>query len=918
MKNIFKTLLLSAVVLIAGAMVSCSDDNGTDSYEGMPTIEVEPTSLSISLEGGETEAVLVSTPAAWSIDVDTDGVIPSLTSGNGPAHVSFVVPEADAMRTIKVTFSATGYVYGYPITKKATLTIVQSDSEFPTGDFIYKEDCGTSVQKEGSYWPYVDAYQGWNPQGGEGVDQSGVTYTGSGASVRNSGKSWAPVGATYSTDAPYAYISKADNEFVINDVALKSGTLNYTLSFTAYNTYASLNDSPYTPAAVAPASGKNLSVSISTDNEAWAEIAFSVVADGTNGWYYAIAPFTLASEVEKIYIKFHNYKADTSTALPSDAYKYQGSMRLDDFTLTIGGNGPVLDFTIPETPVLTISDVLAQGEGTYKVENARIYATYARGALLTDASGKMILAYLGEGVNIPAVGSVVTVEGSTSTYAGLLQFGQGTTLTATGETVNVDYGTAVVMSGSDADAYLSAPEIKYATISGSLNISGYYYNIEIDGATTARGSISYPDTEMAAKLVDMNGAPIKATGFLIGANSNQNGNFVNMMITDVVKEGEANLPDQPTGTFTKVSTVAALTAGEYYMAAYITEYDGNDYSAYPYHVWTGEVSGDANADANADLVTIDYKYAEGKLVVEPADAIAVAAKVAFEAVAEKANTYYIKVGDKYLASVVAAKNRRLALDTTAAEWVATDNANGGITLSSNGAYLGSANASYNFLRSYYKEATLKQGVVLFTPGEPSGDEPVTPDPTPDPEPTPDPTPDPTPEPTGTYVSLSLDTIDTSSWTVNNYGSQDVTNLSTYLTFNVGGFDFTACKWCLPDAKKAYNGIAMQAQGNTDATKQSRIGNTTSFGKIRKITVITYNEKYSPNFNIIADASQIVGVDVPASMTNAESLQTTETTVGSLKKFTTVFTPSSDCGFFAIYKNTQGALYTGEIIIEYDK
>ena len=194
MKNIFKSLLLSAVVLVAGAMTSCSDDKTSGGYEGMPTINVEPQSVNISLAGGETEAVLVSTPAAWSIDIDTDGVIPSLTSGNGPAHVSFIVPEADAMRTIKVTFSATGYVYGYPITKKATLTIVQSDSEFPTGAYIYKEDCGSAVSKDGDYWPSVDAYQGWNPQGGEGVNQSGVTYTGASASVRNSGKSWAPVG----------------------------------------------------------------------------------------------------------------------------------------------------------------------------------------------------------------------------------------------------------------------------------------------------------------------------------------------------------------------------------------------------------------------------------------------------------------------------------------------------------------------------------------------------------------------------------------------------------------------------------------------------------------------------------------------------------------------------------------------------
>lgn len=248
MKNIFRSLLYSAMVLVAGFAASCTEnEEGTGGYQGIPTIKVTPASLNVALAGGTTEQVVVETPAEWTLDIDTEGVVASAFSGNGDAVITFEVPAAEAMRTIKATFTATGYVSGYPITKKASVSISQSDTDIPVvgGAFVYYEDGGESVSKVDGYWPYVDAYTGWNPQGGEGFDQSGVTYTGKNASVRNSGKSWAPVGATYATDAPYAYLQAKDGvEFIIHNINIKSGVKNYTFSFTAHNQYANESASP--------------------------------------------------------------------------------------------------------------------------------------------------------------------------------------------------------------------------------------------------------------------------------------------------------------------------------------------------------------------------------------------------------------------------------------------------------------------------------------------------------------------------------------------------------------------------------------------------------------------------------------------------------------------------------------------------
>lgn len=173
---------------------------------------------------------------------------------------------------------------------------------------------------------------------------------------------------------------------------------------------------------------------------------------------------------------------------------------------------------------------------------------------------------------------------------------------------------------------------------------------------------------------------------------------------------------------------------------------------------------------------------------------------------------------------------------------------------------------------------------------------------------------------GSTLTLSKNTIDTSSWTRNGYGTQNVTDLNTYLSWTVNSVNFIGAKLCLPQAGNNYDNFnAIQGQGNTDATKQSRLGNTTALnGNIKKITIITYNtSKYTPNFNLALGTSQVVGTAAPDGMIEAASMSTTSETVGENVKYTTVYEPTADFTYFAIYKNTSGALYFSDIIVEYE-
>lgn len=166
--------------------------------------------------------------------------------------------------------------------------------------------------------------------------------------------------------------------------------------------------------------------------------------------------------------------------------------------------------------------------------------------------------------------------------------------------------------------------------------------------------------------------------------------------------------------------------------------------------------------------------------------------------------------------------------------------------------------------------------------------------------------------TGTSLTISRETMTGFEWTVNTYGSQSISDLSTYLSWTINGASFIGSKMCIP-GEAAFADFAIQCQGNaSEAAKQARFGNTTSLGKITKITVVSHNLKYTPNFNLAIGTEPVVGVAVPTGMTNAESMTTTQDDT----TYTTVYTPASDAGYFAIYNNTVGALYFSEVIVEY--
>lgn len=211
------------------------------------------------------------------------------------------------------------------------------------------------------------------------------------------------------------------------------------------------------------------------------------------------------------------------------------------------GNGEQED---SEKKYDTISEIIENGAGEYEVKGS-VVGTYARGCLINDGTG-YILYYAGSATTA-AVGNVVTISGAVTEYAGLCQFGNTSTLTVVSTESQFTYPTPRVLSATDMDAMLTAPAIEYVSYTGTLTISGYYYNVTIDGAETAIGSISYP----AEGLVDasLDGQKVTVTGYFIGVSS---GKYFNTMATSVTAADAAATAPRRTAATANTTSVLAL------------------------------------------------------------------------------------------------------------------------------------------------------------------------------------------------------------------------------------------------------------------------------------------------------------------------------------------------------------------------
>lgn len=771
--NFWKTLFCAALAVTAFS--ACSDDDEEGGYSGMPEITVnggESVTVAGKLEGGKLEqTVEVVSKGDWTLTFKNSGdsqwVTPSAMSGKtGTTQLTFTLGQASGERSAILVLTASSTVEGFPLTDEATITVVQSDSDVPTGNALYSENCGTKVEKVDGYWPYVDKFEGWT-RGGS-LDQKAVTYTGNSASVANSGKVFDPAEdeTTVVTGPPYVSMNKSTSVFNINDINIASNT-NFTFTFTAaqqinYSSGVVLGDM----------TDETIRFSVSTDGSSYAPVALKVKKVASGYWYLCTAEFKLPAGVstDKIWVRFDGYAGLNNHGL-----------RIDDFKLYEGGNGSELVVPSVDYTKGTVAEAIAAGAGKNYEVAATVVAMHTQGILIGDASGVM-LAFLGEAPAV-AVNDAVTVKGTTELRNGVIQFGkEGLSVAKTG-TGSYNTPAPEVMDGTAVTAYIATAlenkaVYKYVKYNGEFTVSGNYYNVVIAGTTT-KGSVAYGKSEWAS----FNGKPVTVEGWLLGGTAN----YLQTMATSVTVDSstpivEISAPQQFAATspvaqtlnYTVTNTTASAVtfaiegtnADKFSLgaktdntivvsakgdnastAAYTANLvakvagatvatvalkqaaptsgsgyakiekiadlkEGTGYLAGlvngKYQTWTGVLT-------NKQCETVPYSYTEatGAFVADDA----AGAEISLVAVSGVSNAYYIKYGEKYLTVGAAGKNQLVLADSAGDNyWTFTDDTDGVKATAKAFAsiMMTSTGAASKYIRSYVTTNTSGvAGVVFF-------------------------------------------------------------------------------------------------------------------------------------------------------------------------------------------------------------
>lgn len=771
--NFWKTLFCAALAVTAFS--ACSDDDEEGGYSGMPEITVnggESVTVAGKLEGGKLEqTVEVVSKGDWTLTFKNSGdsqwVTPSAMSGKtGTTQLTFTLGQASGERSAILVLTASSTVEGFPLTDEATITVVQSDSDVPTGNALYSENCGTKVEKVDGYWPYVDKFEGWT-RGGS-LDQKAVTYTGNSASVANSGKVFDPAEdeTTVVTGPPYVSMNKSTSVFNINDINIASNT-NFTFTFTAAQQINYSNG-----VVLGDMTDETIRFSVSTDGSSYAPVALKVKKVASGYWYLCTAEFKLPAGVstDKIWVRFDGYAGLENHGL-----------RIDDFKLYEGGNGSELVVPSVDYTKGTVAEAIAAGAGKNYEVAATVVAMHTQGILIGDASGVM-LAFLGEALAV-AVNDAVTVKGTTELRNGVIQFGkEGLSVAKTG-TGSYNTPAPEVMDGTAVTAYIATAlenkaVYKYVKYNGEFTVSGNFYNVVIAGTTT-KGSVAYGKSEWAS----FNGKPVTVEGWLLGGTAN----YLQTMATSVTVDSstpivEISAPQQFAATspvaqtlnYTVTNTTASAVtfaiegtnADKFSLGAKTdntivvsAKGDNTDKTAYTanlvakvagatvatvalkqaaptsgsgyakiekiadlkegtgylaglvngkYQTWTGVLT-------NKQCETVPYSYTEatGAFVADDA----AGAEISLVAVSGVSNAYYIKYGEKYLTVGAAGKNQLVLADSAGDNyWTFTDDTDGVKATAKAFAsiMMTSTGAASKYIRSYVTTNTSGvAGVVFF-------------------------------------------------------------------------------------------------------------------------------------------------------------------------------------------------------------
>ena len=412
----------------------------------------------------------------------------------------------------------TGWLFGsfknfiYTLPTEVT-DLGEAEERVPEGAIYYNnfdKDLATqSYGSKGGSWPYTTDFDGWVNHKGSGVEN--VSYTCQKISIRTNQSSKGELSHYDGSGKNNVFFSTAPNFFTINSININNEQ-NLRLTFGAQR---------YAQGASNEFLKSDFVVRVSKDGEVWSQpLQYEFAeADDRGTWRMATIDFSLPEATSTLYIKF--------------VAKMSSVNRIDDLLLTAGKGGQAVVFGGDETVAISsIADVIAgQTDHIYKIKG-QIIGIHDKGFLVKDETGVILTFKKKHGMQ---VGSTITVEGATTEYGGMKQFGETSEIEVL-STGSYTQPNAEVFDAKKIEEYIKSPSIRYVSYEGDLtsyrdNIYQWHYNVAITGSEVI-GVVQYPTKDL--NIRNFENKKVRVTGYVLGIQTtSENKTLLNTMAIQI-------------------------------------------------------------------------------------------------------------------------------------------------------------------------------------------------------------------------------------------------------------------------------------------------------------------------------------------------------------------------------------------------
>ena len=500
--------ILASLVAAAALMVGCTVEEPVAQLAGL---EVSNDYITVAADAQSSATITVNADESWSAVPNADWISVSPSSGSaGQGSLTITASGASAARS--------GEVH---IKMGSKTKIISVNQSAPAGVEVPPSTCAEVIAGENITYKVVgtvtkilnDQYGNWYLADDTGEIYIYGTFNSKGAYPKDSDGGWAAFG-----------IEVGDQVMVEGPKTVYNGTVE--LVDVSYKiVQKSLIDASLTTEVLTPEAGKD-TLLVSSKVQ---PVLVNIDAD---------------------WIRVSDLTADGNYLI-----EYDENVRTAErtATITIKAPGAVKALSIKQEGVpatgMSVTEIIAAADDdlVQTLPSTVVVALTTRGAVVSD--GTSYLYAYGNSAAALKVGDGVRISAKKTTYNGVPELTDITDAFVDSEGNAVEHPAATDIT-ANAEEY-TASVAEYIKLSGTLSVSGNYYNLTLDDIDpeTKMGSIVYPIDALNAKSFD--GKKITVTGYFNGLSSK--GRYINIIATKIEE-----YVDNPKGTVTNPYTASEI------------------------------------------------------------------------------------------------------------------------------------------------------------------------------------------------------------------------------------------------------------------------------------------------------------------------------------------------------------------------